>query len=87
MWRAFFLAIGISLCLLGGEALLLEKATVRVRKAEPQSQSYLASIPYLGAGPKPSNTREVQITDAAAWLLITSGAMVTLYSVTVARSG
>ena len=26
MWKATFLAIGISLCILGGEALVIEKA-------------------------------------------------------------
>ena len=28
MWRAFFMAIGITLCILGGECLLIDKAVL-----------------------------------------------------------
>jgi len=37
MWRSFFLAVGAYCCLLGVEALALEKAVVKVDGASSQS--------------------------------------------------
>ena len=37
MWRSFFLAIGAYCCLLGVEALAVEKAVVKIMPTNPQS--------------------------------------------------
>jgi hypothetical protein len=37
MWRSFFLAIGAYCCLLGVEALAVEKAMVKVSPTDPQT--------------------------------------------------
>jgi hypothetical protein len=37
MWRSFFLAVGAYCCLLGVEALAVEKAVVKVTPSVPQS--------------------------------------------------
>jgi hypothetical protein len=37
MWRSFFLAMGAYCCLLGVEALAVEKAVVKVSPTNPQS--------------------------------------------------
>jgi len=37
MWRSFFLAVGAYCCLLGVEALAVEKAVVKVSPTNPQS--------------------------------------------------
>jgi len=37
MWRSFFLAIGAYCCLLGVEALAVERAVVKVTPSQPQS--------------------------------------------------
>jgi hypothetical protein len=37
MWRSFFLAMGAYCCLLGVEALAVEKAVVKISPTNPQS--------------------------------------------------
>jgi hypothetical protein len=85
MWRAFFVAIGISLAILGAEGLLIEKATVRWRRAEPAAATYLQGVPYLGTQPPPATTRDVDFSESFSWFLIAAGSLVVLYSATVAK--
>jgi hypothetical protein len=68
MWRSFFLAIGVYCCLLGVEALAVERA---VLKPEFSSNSPAAA------------TRDIVPTDWAPWSLIGGGAVVVLYSFTI----
>jgi len=90
MWRAFFLAIGLSLCILGGECFVVEKAVLNLhRKKEPapmqlQAPSYLQIPPFLTS--PSTDKRELQPPDWAPWALLASGAAVALYSITAARS-
>jgi len=68
MWRSLFLAIGISLCILGVESLAVESAVLR-RGAEASS-----------GDEKP---RVVQLPDWAPWGLLSGGAVVILYSFSI----
>ena len=76
MWRSFFLAIGISLCILGAECLVLERAVL----AGPKND-FETSL-FLGEG---APRRVIEPPEWAAWSLLSSGAVVILYSFTVPR--
>jgi hypothetical protein len=67
MWRSFFLAIGAYCCLLGVEALAVERAVLKV---DPSS----ADQPSIG---------EVVPPDWAPWSMMAAGAIVMLYSFTI----
>jgi len=73
MWRAFFLAIGISLCILGGECMLIDKAVL----ASPRSASAGGELKTALGG------REYTPPDWMPWSLLSVGAVVILYSFTV----
>ena len=68
MWRSFFLAVGAYCCLLGMEALAVEKAVLKVSSS---------------TGMMATSTREVVPPDWAPWSLLGAGAVVVLYSFTV----
>ncbi|TWU29711.1 hypothetical protein [Bythopirellula polymerisocia] len=70
MWRSLFLAFGAYTCILGVEALAVEKA---VLKKPPQGQTRLI------------DRDEIVPPDWAPWSLLASGAVVTLYSFTIPR--
>jgi hypothetical protein len=68
MWRSFFLALGAYCCLLGVEALAIEKAVVKIDSGSPgQSAGW----------------REVVPPDWAPWSMMAGGAIVMLYSFTI----
>ncbi len=68
MWRSLFLAIGVYCCLLGVEALALDKA---VLKSE------------LSSNPQSVIPRELTPSAWVPWSLMASGAVVVLYSFTI----
>ena len=69
MWRALFLALGAYCCLLGVEALGLEKAVLK----RPE-----------GASPETA-VQEIVPPEWAPWSLMAGGAVVVLYSFTIPR--
>ena len=79
MWRALFLAIGFFLILLGAQCLALEKVNLKMRDAPPAPMSPFDTAPKEGA-PK-------QLTPPpwAPWSLLSSGAVMCLYSFTIPR--
>jgi len=70
MWRSLFLALGAYTCLLGVEALAIEKAVVK--------------MPPKGKPPRVVQT-DVVPPDWAPWSLMASGTVVVLYSFTIPR--
>lgn len=70
MWRSLFLAFGAYTCLLGVEALAIEKA---VFKKPAQGESRLIQ------------RDEIVPPEWAPWSLMASGAVVVLYSFTIPR--
>jgi hypothetical protein len=68
MWRSFFLAIGVYVCLLGVESLAVEKAILK---------------PDVSRGVQPGVQQEIVPPDWAPWSLIAGGAVVVLYSFTI----
>jgi hypothetical protein len=73
MWRAVFLAIGISLAILGAECFVVEKA-VMTRKSDAE--------PALGM---PDKTIVLQPPEWAPWSLLSAGVLIVLYSFTFRR--
>lgn len=78
MWRALFLAIGVSLCILGAETLAIEKAILANRSpAVVASDSLAPDLPAAG--------KEIVPPEWAPWSLLSAGAVVILYSFTIPR--
>ncbi len=70
MWRSFFLAIGVYCCLLGVEALAVEKAVLK-RDFTSETQA--------------TTQRELAPPEWAPWSMMGAGAVVVLYSFTLPR--
>ncbi len=70
MFRAFFLALGLSTFILGLECLVIDKAVLKPRSGSVVEQ---AAVSY----------REVQPPEWAPWSLLSGGAVVMLYSFTI----
>ena len=68
MWRSFFLAVGVYCCLLGVEALAVEKA---VLKRDPMVDAQATA------------QREIVPPAWAPWSMLAGGAVVVLYSFTL----
>jgi hypothetical protein len=84
MWRACFMAIGVSLCILGGECLIFEKAVLHSQQQDAASS--MVGMPYLSAVSTESGSSEVKFPDWAPWTLISAGTVVVCYSLTVAKT-
>jgi hypothetical protein len=77
MWRSLTMAIGISLCILGGECMVLEKVVM----ADQKSQS--SPVSQTGYGYPPSVRKQILVPpEWAPWTLLSAGAVVVLYSLT-----
>lgn len=87
MWRAFFLAIGVTLCLVGVECMVLDHA---VLASSGQGERPAAPpLDYGGYGfavdPPRSTVAEsktIEPPEWAPWSLLSCGAIVLLYSIT-----
>lgn len=75
MWRAFFVALGIAFCIVGGECLLIEKA-VLAKGAEEVVDPNLTGQNTNGV---------VKPPEWAPWSLLSVGAVTLLYSFTIPR--
>lgn len=72
MWRAFFLAMGLSVAILGLECLLVDNFVLAGRSGG-----------IFGNGGGSSVTREMRPPSWAPWSLITAGVVTMLYSFTI----
>lgn len=70
MWRAFFLALGAYSCLLGVEALAVERAVLK---------------PQIRDGQVVAPARTISPPEWAPWSLMAGGAVVSLYSFTIPK--
>ena len=77
MWRAFFLGMGISACLLGGEFLATDRF-ILAGETKAASQGFFAA---------PLKRREFIPPEWAPWSLLSGGAVVILYSLTLPKPG
>ncbi|MBS0210791.1 MAG: hypothetical protein JSS27_17760 [Planctomycetes bacterium] len=70
MWRAFFIAVGISALLMGLEAMAIDKAILHSKAANG------GLLPAIRA-------KEIIPPDWAPWSLLSIGAITVLYSFTI----
>jgi len=85
MWRAFFLAIGIYMCIVGAECLAIERFELAGEQveAEPSTPATL-----FGSAPAPLTTnREIEPPEWAPWSFLSAGAVIILYALTINRGG
>lgn len=80
MWRSIFLALGIVLCILGAECLVMEKAVLASDKPLAQATSSL----FLSGQAQVDH--EIKPPDWAPWTLMSLGAVVILYSYSIQRN-
>ena len=81
MWRAFFLAIGISLFILGGEFMVVDQ--VVLHKA-PEVGSALDTLALM-TDTQVSDGKTYTPPDWTPWSLFSAGAVVMIYSFTVPK--
>ena len=83
MWRAFFLALGIYACIFGAECMVIESYVMASESAVPAQQTSL----FQASGSPTISTREWKPPEWAPWSLLSTGAIVILYSLTLNRPG
>lgn len=83
MWRAFFLAIGISLVIIGAQCLVIDRVVLASGAAgEAQQSAGLFGSRTTTGG---MGGRELTPPDWAPWSLMATGAVVIIYSFTVPK--
>jgi hypothetical protein len=80
MWRAFFLALGIYVFLLGAQCLAVERFILRSRLPAPKPDNAIIST-----APKLGPNRELTPREHSPWILMCVGAVVCGYSLTLPR--
>lgn len=76
MWRAFFMAIGTMLVILGVECLLIDSATLAADRPLPTAEAPA----WFNPEPLFDPSRIVRPPEWIAWSLLASGAITLLYS-------
>jgi len=85
MWRAFFLAIGIYMCIVGAECLAIERFELAEEQIgdEPGTPATL-----FGAPPAPMiGSRDIEPAEWAPWSFLSAGTVIILYALTINRGG
>ncbi len=81
MWRAIFMALGISFCILGAECLVVDRA-ILARNADPSEvQALVPDMTVVSA------KRVVTPPEWAPFALLSFGTVVILYSRTFSQGG
>ncbi len=85
MWKAFFLAVGICLCILGAECLVIERVYLKPKAAAAGETPVATSLLEQAQAPGVGVPREVIPPEWAPWSLMAAGAVVVLYSITLPK--
>lgn len=87
MFRAFALAVGISLAVLGAECLLIEKVVMAGSKSMAASTPASLELMQEQALPTPDerSLKEIAPPEWAPWVLLSVGSVIILYSFTIPR--
>ncbi len=78
MWRAFFLAVGIFVVVLGGQCLVLDRYVLAGEQPAQQAGMYAFQ-------PQPEPSRDIIPAEWAPWTMLSTGAVMILYSLTLNR--
>ena len=86
MWRALFLAIGITMCILGAECLAVERFEL-AGESPPADEPAPATL--FGSPPAPlaGASREIVPPEWAPWSFLSAGTVIILYALTINRGG
>jgi hypothetical protein len=79
MWRAMFLAFGFFMMILGVECLGVESVRLKIREQPP------APVSPFDTEPKEGGLRQIAPPPWAPWSLLSSGAVMCLYSFTIPK--
>ena len=84
MWRALFLAIGITLCIVGAEFLGLEQVVLKIHEAPPPA---VQNDPFrlTSEAPDPGPRKTINVRDYTPWSLLALGVVVILYAYDLPR--
>lgn len=87
MWRALFLAVGISLCIFGAECLAVDRFELAGVEAVAPAEQTPATL--FGSAPPPiaPARQDWQPPEWAPWTFLSAGAVIILYSLTINRQG
>ena len=94
MFRAFLIAIGISMCIIGGECLVVDQAVFAYPNKSPDATGKSVGggqDPFLqqsnsSAEKNASNARrEIKPPEWAPWSFLFGGVVIALYALTVQR--
>ncbi|HBO45581.1 MAG TPA: hypothetical protein DD670_16955 [Planctomycetaceae bacterium] len=84
MWRAFFLAIGVTLCIVGVEFLGLERVVLNIHErpaATPKTDLFGLPVSQPGPGPR----KVIVAREYTPWSLLAMGMVVILYAYDLPR--
>jgi hypothetical protein len=85
MWRAFFLAIGVYMCIVGAECLAIERFELAAEEVEDQPAT---PATLFGAPPMPmTGSRVIEPREWAPWSFLSAGSVIILYALTINRGG
>jgi len=82
MWRAFFLAVGISLLILGAECLIVDRVMLASTGQVSPGDDGVQGSTDLSAG---GGSRVVVPPEWSPWSFFSAGAVVMIYSFTIPR--
>jgi hypothetical protein len=82
VWRAFFLAIGTMLIIVGIECMLIESAVLVPDSTET---TQVANAWYLPPQPMQVSNRVIRPPEWIPWSLVAAGTIVVLYSLTIPK--
>jgi hypothetical protein len=86
MLRAFFLAVGITMCIVGAECLAVERFELAARELEEPPPSSGPATLFGSPPPGPmAQSRDLEPPEWAPWSLLSAGAVIILYSLTINR--
>jgi len=85
MWRAFFLAVGISMCIVGAECLAVDRFELAGEDVFEDTPAGTATM--FGSSPPPplAPSRDIEPPEWAPWSFLSAGAVVILYALTINR--
>jgi hypothetical protein len=74
MWRSVFLAIGITLCILGAECLVIDEAVIAKSGPIPAAFATSSNMPS-----------QIKTREWMPWVFLSAGAVIILYSITLPK--
>lgn len=79
MWRAFVMAVGVSLCILGGECMVVDRVVIANDRPDV-GYTTTDELSAWGTGfGAPANRRVFVPPEWAPWGLLSAGALTVLY--------